>query len=58
MTNKVGRPKSDNPKNMTLRIRLDKQDYNFVKEYSEKHNIPQTETIRRAIKKLSEDLGE
>lgn len=58
MTNKVGRPKSSNPKDMTMRIRLDKQEYEFVKRYAEKFNVPQSEVIRRGIRKLQNDLGE
>ena len=54
---RTGRPKSDNPKNIMIRVRIDEQENQVLNEYCEREGIPRTEAIRRGIKKLSEDLG-
>lgn len=54
---KVGRPKSENPKNTIIRIRLSESEYDMLKNFAEKLNVPITEVVRRGIKSYC-DLGE
>jgi len=50
----VGRPFSDNPKDIRLTIRLDKEHNKILEKYSRENNVSKNEAIRRGIKKLEE----
>jgi predicted DNA binding CopG/RHH family protein len=51
---KLGRPKTDNPKNKIITVRLRGEDFNALKKYVSEHNITITEAIVRAIKLMIE----
>ena len=50
----VGRPFSDNPKDIRLTIRLDKEHNEILEKYSQVNKVSKNEAIRRGIKKLEE----
>lgn len=49
MSAKIGRPKSENPKDITVKGRIDAETNERLKEYCEKHNMTITEVIRKGI---------
>lgn len=49
MARKVGRPKSDNPKDIGLKIRITTEMNNKLLEYSKENNITRGEVIRLAV---------
>lgn len=49
MSPRTGRPKSDNPKNIDVKIRFDKQSHDKLMEYCEKNGLTRTEAIRKAV---------
>ena len=49
MSPRTGRPKSDNPKDIDLKIRIDKETNERLLVYCEKHGITRTEAIRQGI---------
>lgn len=51
---KVGRPFSDNPKEIRLTVRLDKFHDNILKNYVVKNNVSKNEAVRKGIEKLEE----
>ncbi len=51
---KVGRPFSENPKEIRLTIRLDKKQNDILENYSNKNNISKNEAVRQGIEKLEE----
>lgn len=46
---KMGRPKSDNPLNVDIKVRIDEKTNKKLLEYCEKHDISRTEAIRKGI---------
>lgn len=52
---KKGRP-TDNPKNVSVHVRLDHECVSLLDEYWETKHVPRTEAIRRGVKKLKDDL--
>jgi hypothetical protein cdifQCD_20516 len=54
MVSKMGRPVIGKPKTIDVKVRLDEDTHKRVLEYSEKHNITKSETIRRGIDLLIE----
>ncbi len=48
---KLGRP-TDNPKNIRLAVRMDKDTFEILENYCKKENISKMEGIRRGIRKL------
>lgn len=52
---KLGRP-TDSPKDIILKIRLDKPASERLEECSAKMGISRAEVIRRGIKKMHDDL--
>lgn len=52
---KVGRPTS-NPKSKPRQVRLDEECESILKKYCEQESIPESEGIRRGIKKLRPDI--
>lgn len=49
MSPKIGRPKSDNPKSIDIKVRVDKDTNNKLVEFANKHSISRTEVIRKGI---------
>ena len=52
MSPRIGRPKADNPKDIDLKVRVDKNTNDALEKYSKKNNITKAETVRRWIKLL------
>lgn len=52
---KLGRP-TDNPKDITMKIRFDKGTFDLLEECSEKMEVSRAEVVRRGVKKMSDDL--
>jgi hypothetical protein len=53
---KLGRPVSDNHKDKTLKIRMDKQTTEMLDECSQELKINRSEVVRKGIKKIHDDL--
>ncbi len=54
MSPRTGRPKSENPKNVDLKIRFDQATNQRLLQYCERHGVTRTEAIRRGIQLLLE----
>lgn len=52
MSPRTGRPKSDNPKSIDIKVRVDNEMNRKIIEYAKKHNISRTEVIRNGIKMI------
>ncbi len=50
MSPRTGRPKSENPKSIDIKVRIDDEMNKKLIEYAAKHNISRTEVIRNGIK--------
>ncbi|WP_330554601.1 CopG family transcriptional regulator [Schaedlerella arabinosiphila] len=46
---RTGRPKSENPKNIDVKVRFDEESNKKLLEYCEYHHITRTEAIRKAV---------
>ena len=56
---KIGRPlKADKPLSVELKIRIDEDTNNDLKEFAERNNTTKVETVRTAIKKYLKDNTE
>ena len=51
---KVGRPFSENPKEIRLTVRLEKKHDHILESYRTKNNVTKNEAVRRGIEKLDE----
>jgi len=51
---KVGRPFSDNPKQIRLTVRLEKKHADILERYSKNQNITRNEAVRQGIERLEE----
>lgn len=49
---KIGRPKSENPKDIEVKVRIESDINNELLEYCKKENITRAEAIRRGIRKI------
>lgn len=49
MAPKAGRPKSENPKDVDVKVRFDKELNARLLQYCQKHDITRTEAIRRGV---------
>ena len=49
MNPKMGRPKSDNPKIIDLKVRIDKKTNERLLKFTEKHNTTRAEVIRKGL---------
>lgn len=49
MSPRTGRPKSENPKEIDVKVRFDKSLHERLLEYCERNNITRTEAIRRGV---------
>lgn len=52
MSPKTGRPKSDNPKNVDVKVRFDESTHKELLAYCEAHNITRTEALRQGVRLL------
>ncbi len=52
---KLGRP-TDNPKNITIKIRFDKNTSDKLNECSEKMEVSRAEVVRRGVHKMHDGL--
>lgn len=52
MSPKTGRPKSDNPKNVDVKVRFDEPTHKQLLAYCNEHNITRTEALRRGVQLL------
>ncbi len=53
---KMGRPLSDNPKNETLRIRVDAKTIQKIDECTEALKITRSDVVRQGIDRIHDDL--
>lgn len=56
-TKKIGRP-TDNPKDIVLKIRLDKGTSALLEDCSAKLSLSKAEIVRRGIKMMHDDLNQ
>lgn len=56
MSPRTGRPKSDNPKDTQLAVRLDDETLKQLDEVATKNSETRVQTIRRGIKVLHSEL--
>ena len=45
----IGRPKSENPKNRQLKIKMTEQEFQSLNSLAEKKNMTKTEVVMRGI---------
>lgn len=55
MSSRTGRP-TDNPKNVALHVRLDKESEEILNAYCKQENVSKMEGARRGIKMLRSEL--
>lgn len=55
MSPRTGRP-TDNPKNVALHVRLDKESEEILNAYCKQENVSKMEGARRGIKMLRSEL--
>lgn len=53
---RTGRPKSDNPKEDRITVRLDNEHSKILQDYCVQENVERAEAIRRGIRKLKADI--
>ena len=53
---RTGRPKSNNPKNVRLELRLTKEEANLIQECADRLNTSRTDVINRGVKKIKSEL--
>ena len=49
MNSQIGRPKVDNPKDVEVTVRFDRQTNKYLLEYCEQKNITRAEAVRRGV---------
>lgn len=54
MSPRTGRPKSDNPKDIDVKVRFDKDTNKRLLDYCQKHGITRAEAIRQGVDLLLE----
>lgn len=54
MSPRTGRPRSENPLNVDVKVRLDSATSEKLDDYCKKHGITRTEAIRKGIHLLLE----
>ena len=54
MTPRTGRPKVDNPKDKSIKVRFDDDLYSRINDYAEEYELPRAEVIRKGVKLLVE----
>lgn len=56
MSPRTGRPKTDNPKDIQLKIRADKQTIKDLEYCCEKTKLSKSDVIRLGIKKIKKEV--
>lgn len=54
---KMGRPPSENPKNIKLQIRVDKETMEILDNCVEKLKSNRSDVVRKGIKRIANDLN-
>lgn len=54
MSRKIGRPKSDKPKYLEVKARIDAETDRKLQNYCNANNVTRTEVVRQGIKKVIE----
>lgn len=49
MSPRTGRPKAENPKDIDVKVRFDKELHEKLLQYCQDNNITRTEAIRRGV---------
>jgi len=52
----MGRPKSENPKDAQVKVRLDKETYRLLEENAAYYEENKTESVRRGIRLVNKDI--
>ena len=52
MSSKMGRPKSDNPKSIDVKVRIDDKTNERLQSYAQRKNVTRAEVIRRGINQI------
>lgn len=52
---KIGRPFSENPKEIRLTVRLDKKHNEILEKYAKQNKVTKNEAVRRGIERLNDD---
>lgn len=52
MSPRTGRPKAVNPKNLELRVRIDRETSEILEELAKHYNEPKSVVVRNAIQQL------
>lgn len=55
MSPRMGRPKSKNPLNVDIKVRVDQETNDKLVKYAKDHEITRTEVIRRGINLVLEE---
>lgn len=58
MSPKTGRPKSDNPKNIRLEIRLTQEQSEILARCAAELNLTRTAVIVKGIEKVYQEIGQ
>lgn len=58
MSPRTGRPKSENPKNLLLQVRMDRASMQLLDECAEKKRTTRSEIVREGILRVKESLHE
>ena len=58
MSPRTGRPKSENPKDTRIQIRIDKETLSTLDECAEKQNTTRSEIVRQGIEEVHKKLKE
>lgn len=53
---RTGRPKSENPKENRITVRLDNEHSQILRDYCEQEKVEKAEAIRRGIQKLKPEI--
>lgn len=49
---KMGRPKTDDPREKSLGVRVTNDEYKVIKEYATEHDMTITETLLKGVEEL------
>lgn len=58
MSPRTGRPKTDNPKERSVRVRFDDAQYERLDQYCKKRSKTKAEAIRDGVEKMLNEEGE
>ncbi|HCE14167.1 MAG TPA: CopG family transcriptional regulator [Clostridiales bacterium] len=56
MSPQVGRPKAENPKDKELRVRIDKETEQTLKELAQHYNVSVSVVVRMGIERLYTEI--